>query len=290
MSDNTDKFSNLFINNAAGHKRSELRKSQGMESEHPFQCLDKYLTSEHEGIIFKNFDEGFEVFMQAKQDLAASMDRFQFEISLLQDHRSKYLNAVVGILLKYIEDIESNLKDGFVGFFPNELKLCLLTLIKTTLKDIFIGYHLELSNSHHSTLSKWFFLKEPVRSFVWKHFPNNERLWKLYEEYLIKPGFVSSPSLTYKKSFQTFKGLFEGKVLEDKVNWIGSKSSLYYFIRLLKDKEVIRNPKNNHWIITSEYFLLKGETLTPEDFHNQKETQNKEQRKALEYFVSHLIQ
>jgi hypothetical protein len=90
--------------------------------------------------------------------------------------------------------------------------------------------------------------------------------------------------------FSTFKSLFGARQLENKINWIDRKSSLYYFIKLLIEHKVIKNSRNKHWEITSEFFLLKGESLLPKDFLNQKETQNKKNRKYLESFVNSLSQ
>src|SRR5690606_1320533 len=158
----------------------------------------------------------------------------------------------------------------------------LLNSIKDILKSIFISFHLELNNANREVLSKWFYLKNAIVSFKFRKFPEDKRFEILYERYL-KGRFVST--LT---SFNTFKNLFEARQLENKINWVDRKSSLYYFIKLLIEYEVVSNPKNKHWEITSEFFLLKGEPLLPRDFLNQKETQNKNSRKTLEFFVKAL--
>lgn len=284
MNNHSSQFSKLFLNNATSYKLFELRKNLGSSPEHPFSKIEYYISSKLEEDHNWNFERDFKYFRNMKEAISSSFDQFQFEYSLLLRNRAKYLNEVVRNLITYLEIIEDTLLDGTVGSSPNESRQGLITLIKRVLKEIFIQHHLELNNSHHTVLSKWFHLKKPIRSFQWRHFPDNKQIWDLYKTYLVEPGFISP------NSYQTFKSLFENKVLEDKITWWGSKSSLYLFIRLLLKHDLIRNTKRKHWIITSEYFLLKGETLTPEDFHNQKETQNKEHRKALEYFVSHLIQ
>ncbi|WP_421808752.1 hypothetical protein [Flagellimonas sp.] len=158
------------------------------------------------------------------------------------------------------------------------------TVTKDIIKDIFISHHLDLDNKHRQELSKWFYLKEPVVSFRFRHYPEEKRLKQLFKKYL-KRDFIS-----YHTPFETFKSLFEARPLVNKIDWVDQKSSLYYFIKLLRKHNVIANTKNKHWMVASEFFLLKGELLIPKDFLNQKETQDQKKRQQLENFVKALAQ
>ena len=158
----------------------------------------------------------------------------------------------------------------------NNLIHLLLNSVKEILKSIFISHHLELHNSNREVLSKWFYLKKAVVSFRLNKYPEDKRFERLYRNYMLDNRFISQ--LT---NFATFKSLFEARQLENKINWIDRKLLIQY--------KAIKNPKNRHWEVTCEFFLLNGEALLPKDFLNQKETLNKAKRKQLESFVKALI-
>ena len=248
---------------------------------HPFYFVEEYLKKEYPAENLNKFEEGISFYNRLKDVQAQAFRRFEFEYCLIPQNKIIYLNEVVDILLTIRNQITRSSQSNFY----NDDYLGLIRIVlQDILKEIFVSYHLDLNNSNRTVLSKWFYLKESVVSFSFTSHIDEKRLKDLYKEYLVRPGFIA-----YSDSFDTFKCLFEGRRMENKINWIDQKSSLFLFIRLLRNYKIIRNTKNKHWLITSEFFLLKGETLVPADFLNQKETQNHEKRKNLIAFVNHLV-
>ena len=142
-----------------------------------------------------------------------------------------------------------------------------------------------MNDKNRTTLSNWYYLKKPIKSFLLKKQIEPKRLKYLFDQHFVVNRLISSQT-----EFETFKTLFQAKHLENKINWTGEKSTLYYFIRHLVNSKLIKNPNNKHWSIASEFFLLKGELLTPKDFLNQKETKNIKKRKNIENFIEELKQ
>jgi len=69
---------------------------------------------------------------------------------------------------------------------------------------------------------------------------------------------------TEKKSFFT---ILDNNMENQKVNWIGDKNQLIYFI-----KEFVKSPDitySKKWITTAHCFLLDGKELTNKELHNQ---------------------
>jgi hypothetical protein len=249
--------------------------------EHPFIYLEE--SNEFEGLVKGTsvFEKALLLSNKIKTYQKDAYNCFELELTLLQENRIKYLNQIVTKLLNIQKELRHNKRrDGLQFAIIENFILLLLSSIKNILESIFISYHLELNNKNRETLSKWFYLKKAITSFRFNKYPEDKRLENLYHKYFISSKFISPMS-----SFSTFKALFEGRQLENKINWIDRKSSLYYFIKLLIDYNIIKNPRNKHWEITSEFFLLKGESLLPRDFLNQKETQNKKSREKLESFA-----
>lgn len=252
--------------------------------EHPFVYFERFSEDKILTNISYSFENALNLFNKIKKYQNASYNCFELELSLLKENRIIYLNQVVSKLLIIQKDLR-NLKrkeNLNIKFLENSF-LILLNSLKDVLKSIFISYHLDLNYTNRELLSKWFYLKKAITLFQFSKYPEDKRFEKLYRKYLISNRFLSP--LT---EYTTFKALFESRYLENKINWLDRKSSLYYFIKLLIHHKVIKNPKNKHWEITSEFFLLKGESLLPRDFLNQKETQNKQSRLILETFVKSL--
>ena len=253
--------------------------------EHPFIFLEIYIQDLNVYPLLNTFENAQTIFNNIRTYQEAAYNCFELELNLLQENRIKYLNQIVTRLLGIQKDLRKvkRKKDLKLHKSIESLILLLLNSIKDILKSIFIAYHLELNNTNREVLSKWFYLKKAITSFRFNKYPEEKRLEILYQKYLISGRFISPMA-----NFNTFKSLFEAKQLENKINWIDKKSSLYYFINLLIDNNVIKSPRNKHWEITSEFFLLNGESLLPRDFLNQKETQNKKSRDILESFVKAL--
>lgn len=257
-----------------------LRESNKCLSIHPFIFLENYLIKEADSYCNTDFKKGTEYFKNLKSLQELSYHYFEYEMIILDQRRNTYLNEITSILIEFSKKLKS-LKSKSNQIITHLDMLSFIT--KDILKNIFISFHLELSSENRIHLSKWFYLKEPVTSFRFSKLQEEKRLEILFSRYLRGTDFIS-----FDTSFETFKTLFEGKYLVNKINWTDKKSSLYYFIKLLIREKIIRNTKNKHWLITSEFFLLKGETLEPKDFLNQKETQNQEKRTQLEKFISAL--
>jgi hypothetical protein len=248
---------------------------------HPFYFLEEYLEKKYPDENLDKFEEGINFYNNLKGKQEHAFRRFEYEYCLVPQNKIIYLNEVVNILL----DIRNQISRSSQTNFYNDQYLSLLRIVlQDILKQIFVSFHLDLNSSNRTVLSKWFYLKESITSFYFTNYIDEKRLKDLYQEYLVRPRFIS-----YSDSFETFKCLFEGRRMENKINWIDQKSSLFLLIRLLRKHKIIRNTKNKHWLITSEFFLLKGETLIPADFLNQKETQNPDKRKNLIAFVNHLV-
>lgn len=256
------------------------RNEKHSEVEYPFSFLDYYLKQEDKSVELKQFETGFNFHMKLQNHKKQAYNCFEYELNLLDNGKYLYLNEVTLLLFKALQKIMAHQrKYKYLHAYHRTLS----NIASNILKDIFMHYHLDLDSRNRDKLSKWFHLKEPIISFRFSKSQEEKRLYSLYFKHLYNGSFINLTT-----EFGTFKALFEGRVLENKINWIDNKSSLYYFIKLLVSNKVVKNPKNRHWQITAEFFLLKGETLLPNDFLNQKETQNKEKREALEKFVSAL--
>lgn len=272
-------FSKVF----AKYKKANItNKNKEATVEHPFSFLDFYYSNSDKFFELTKFEVGFNFYSELKTQKKHSYNCFEYELSLLDKDKYLYINEVTSLLYKISQKFKTyQTTFNYTNFYFRTIS----QIASNILKDIFMYYHLDLDSRNRERLSKWFHLKEPIISFRFSKHQEEKRLENLFNKYLVYENFVS-----FSAPFSTFKALFEGRLLENKINWIHNKSSLYYFIKLLVSNKVVKNPKNRHWLITSEFFLLKGETLLPNDFLNQKETQKKDKRIALENFVKALKQ
>lgn len=276
-------FSQFYIINYNPWAKDEDLKDR---VEHPFIYIERYLHELNSYPALNTFEKAFKFFNDIKGLQEESYNCFELELSLLHENKVSYLNQIVSRLLEIQKDLRQIKRKEAISRYMsiNNLIHLLLNSVKEILKSIFISHHLELHNSNREVLSKWFYLKKAVVSFRLNKYPEDKRFERLYRNYMLDNRFISQ--LT---NFATFKSLFEARQLENKINWIDRKSTLYYFIKLLIQYKAIKNPKNRHWEVTCEFFLLNGEALLPKDFLNQKETLNKAKRKQLESFVKALI-
>ena len=267
-------FSEAFVK----YKQSRFDKRTRVE--YPFSFLESYDKKTNPIIEIKEFNYGFEYFSELQNLKEHSYKCFEYELSLIGKNKYLYINDVTSQLYKTSQKLKVSQESVYV-FEHNRM---LFQIASNILKDIFMYYHLDLDSRNIDRLSKWFHLKEPIISFRFSKHQEEKRLEKLFNKYLCYD-FIELTS-----EFDTFKALFQGRVLENKINWTHNKSSLYYFIKLLVSNKVVKSPKNKHWKITAEFFLIKGETLLQDDFLNQKETQDQIKREALEKFVKALMQ
>lgn len=270
-----NKYSKLFLKHVP---RSFTHDRKGNQ-EHPFQFLEKLFDEQNFNIEFRHFEEGFKFYNDLKQRAKHSLNWLVYEYNLIKGSH-EYLNKVVGILIKLYKKTNSiNKESPNYATHRKGYYNIIQTIIKEILEAIFVSYHLDLNKTNRNYLSKWYYLSEPINSFKFTKHPEDKRLKELYEKYL-KNSFMH-----HNTPFATFKALFENKNLVNKINWVDQKTTLYFFIKLLRQHKVIKNTKNKHWLIASEFFLLNGETLIPKDFLNQKEPQTKAKREKLEKFV-----
>jgi hypothetical protein len=205
---------------------------------------------------------------------------FELELCLLQKNKGEYLNHIVFSLYKDLKNLKENSTTTPHHELAKNQIFYVFSKICNSNKSVY------LNNLNRKRLLKWYYLKEPIKSFKLKIMP--EEKW--FENYLM---FRMQNSFAYNfiskdTSITSFKALFEGKYLENKINWIDNKSSLYYFIQKLICSKLIENPKNKHWQITSEFFLLKGESIRPKDLTNQKATTNSLKRQNIDIFINRL--
>lgn len=247
---------------------------------HPFYFLEDLCHEEsHRTIKFRDFNEGFAFYNELKTKGEHCIKWFTYEYSLIKGS-NEYLNKIVGTLIKLYKRTNSIKKElDYYAQYRKKYYNIIQVIIKQILETLFVSYHLDLNKSNRIYLSNWYYLNEPINSFKFTKYPEDKRLKELYDKYL-KTSFID-----YDTAFSTFKALFENRTLVNKINWVDQKTTLYFFIKLLRQHKVIKNTKNKHWLITAEFFLLKGETLIPKDFLNQKEPQTKEKREKLEKFV-----
>lgn len=253
---------------------------------HPFVFLEHYKSNPINDINLhgiridqNSFKNSISFFNQLKSEQFNAYKHFELELSLSDEYKRDYLNEVVSILLNFRTSVHLPSKRynnaSYYGILSN--------VVIDILKNIFITHHLLFNDKNRATLSPMFYLTEPIKSFQLKRHIEEKKFHRLFTR-LVQAEFIG-----FDTSFYTFKSVFEGRYLENKVNWVGNKSSLYYLIKLLIKEKAILNPKNKHWLITSQFFLLNGEPLNQGDFINQKETQQKSKRTIIEKFINSLI-
>jgi hypothetical protein len=230
-------------------------------------------------VDFHRFKESFESFNELKTRQQEALGRFEFEYGLVIKDRAGYVNGTVKRLIVLHKNLGFNKTDNQ---FINQAILLSQILVKDCLSNIFTNHHLELKETNRAYLANWYYLKEPIRSFKFISYPEERRFEELFKKYL-RGKFIS-----YETTFATFRTLFKNKRLVNKIDWVGNKSSLYLFIKLLRENHVIKDTKNKHWNIVSEFFLLDGESVDPKDFTNQKEPKTKATREPLEKFAKAL--
>ena len=95
---------------------------------------------------------------------------------------------------------------------------------------------------------------------------NYEKIIELLN-YLIKKKFVAEDT-----SIKDFKPIFRGAELEEptKVNWVGSISSLHFFISTLIDKNLVEVKHNQHWNICANLFLWDGKPINAGQLNNNR--------------------
>jgi len=262
-------FSRLYLNLISKNNHQEVDAVKN-----PFQYLPLYLSNYPTIIEVNDFNKS----LKYQRDLSAASDYafecFQLEFNLLENDKSEYLNRNIDFLFKYYkQSINNNV------FITN-------TIIQLFSKFCQPPHAKYLNSTNRKKLLKWFIVKEPITSFVFK-VPREDKWFEQKIKHTLIIGFGKN-FISKETSFSAIKALFQGKYLENKIDWIDNKSSLCYFIKSLVASNLIVNPKNKHWEITSEFFLLKGELIKQDELVNQKTTTDIRKRQNINRFFDDL--
>lgn len=261
-------FSELYqeLNNSESNENGDLKN--------PFNILTNYEVDSDSSFNVSDFNDALKYQIEARNELEYAFECFSLEFTLLKHKNVLYLNQVVDFIYNYYEmsllknDILTNLIIGVFELF------C---------KPPYTNY---LNNRNRKRLSKWYEVKEPIKSFTLKIMPEDKWFSNQYSSNNIR-GFKNS-LISTDTSFNSFKALFDGKYLENKINWIDKKSSLCYFIKQLIASKLIVNPRNKHWEIVAEFFLINGEPIKQSELLNQKVTTNKDKIRRIDSFIHSL--
>lgn len=104
--------------------------------------------------------------------------------------------------------------------------------------------------------------------FVYTYQDNNAwKRWDYLRQILTKKEWLDENT-----SPEDFCAIFGGKPSTVKVKWIGAQSQLYYLIKTLLDRRLIRCPKGKKgkWIIVSSHFVDR-DSRTFKDFNRQRD-------------------
>jgi len=220
-------FSDVYKQYCTNYKVIHNHDNQNNISvNHPFIFLNYLSKPTYENTsVLNSFEKGFLFFNQLKLKTEHAYLCFEFEFNPLGYNKKLYLNKIVNILF----ELYNNLNQG--GYLNEQgYQRIIANAIMEILTRISLSHsHLYLNSTNRKKLSKWFNIKEPVLSFEMKKRPEDKWLARFYQEYL-EGVFIEKREY----SFSSFKALFEGKHLENKINWIDNKASLYYFIQLCR--------------------------------------------------------
>lgn len=118
-------------------------------------------------------------------------------------------------------------------------------------------------NAHH-------FLE--TRTFIYRYNnarPENSRRLPLLFQFLTKEHHHTKSYLEPETKPDDFYALFNGELSDTVVTWTGSKQDLYYFIKRLKERNLIEIPQSlTIWTITQNHFSDRRGNYF-EDMRNQ---------------------
>lgn len=269
-------FSSNFVSLQVNNKKY---RTSGIKN--PFYSyINDYSNPDLFSVNFENLQDGLNFQTQLNTSANDSYNWFILELILLEENKTEYLNIIVDYLLVEYDRLRILTSE------KTKSALIINSIMNILGKICSSPYQSYLNNNNRKQLSIWFDVNEPIFSFTLKEHPEDKWFEQKFRDLLIsksEKGFISNET-----SFSTFKALFNGKYLENKINWIDNKASLRYFIRSLISKEVIINPKNKHWEITSEFFFLRGENIKRSELLNKKSTTDKKKRRKIDLFINFL--
>ena len=255
--------------------------------EGPFSELENILYKHSNLHALKNYEQGILLFNSIEQKLKECLERFNFE-GCSSINRHEYINNVLTYLISKYKSIQNykikaTRKDTI--FMKREVSAFLniiLNVYKKLFWEIQRMFNFEINHDNRIFLNQNLQLDEPIRTFYLKNKVEKQHFSFLYYKYL------HNKFISYSTDFETFKVLFENKIVTNKVNWIGTKGSLVFFIKQLIKKNLIVNPKNRHWKQVSESILIKDEPILPRELTNQPPPKEKYQ-KILNQFINRLL-
>lgn len=245
---------------------------------HPFKFQENNLNH----LIESGTKDIYDIYLEIKEAEKISLSIVEIETSLLSEYNSqiKYINRCIEILIKlhnrtFKKEYEFFNQFDYYPLVNNSIKNLIIEISK-----LFAHLLSPYNRDYYFSLIE---IKKPLLSFRIKKAVRDEHFFQLSQEYMVQGGFISSSDILY------FKSLFEARRLEQKINWLGPKNTLCYFIKLLQRTNVIHNHSHSHWEVTAEFFLLKGRPLFPKQLLNQPKPENKIKINTLENFVGLLL-
>lgn len=243
---------------------------------HPFSFIKKDFIEKINSSELNSFDSLLSLKKEIDSKFSDAYNCFELEYCILTTEKSTYLNKVINYLFECIQAIPNN-QQKQVEYYYSIVSYAIMEILKNISTS---HIHLNINRTNRKKLSKWYHIEEPILSFESPRIVDDKRFQSLYYKHM--GTFVNQ----FHSDWYTFKVLFLGMPLKKKIDWKDGKASLYYFIKLLISSEVIKNPKNKHWQITAEFFLIKNETIHASEMLNQKPTADKRKREKLEKFVN----
>lgn len=260
-------FTELFINNLDSKLNITEKKSEA----HAFFFLEDFINNLNS--LPANFE--FKEFWKYKSKLESAINNsiklFELETSLLIKNKGLYIDRTfenLKIIDYALTSARQRIKED--SYFKLHTRNVNIYHVLGMLKDCLVEIYFNLENKYSTFLNKTNrdylqFIMKPekfYKSFSLLQNIEKRRFEKIFNR--IKP-FLSRDT-----SFETFKTHFENTYPQKKIIWIGTKSALCYFIQNLISNKIIVDPKNKHWKIVSQNFLLKGEYVSSAKLLNQK--------------------
>jgi hypothetical protein len=194
-------YSKLYLKLTSGDENITSNANKN-----PFIFLSFYLHNLPVIIDSNDFSQSMKYQRTIAEESDYAFECFQLELNLLKNNKSDYLNKNVEFLFDHYE--KSFIENVFVSN----------TIIKLFAKICQPPNAIYINSNNRKKLSKWFTVKEPITSFVLKTLPESKWFENRFVDKMMY-GFENN-FISKETSFQTFKALFEGKYLENKINWI----------------------------------------------------------------------
>lgn len=254
---------------------------------HPFHFLKELFNSkDFESIHELPYNSALNIFQKLKAKEEEAIRKFEFEVQMLFYKKNLYIDEVTSQLIQIHNEFRFQLN----SVNPQDLNSLNSSVAfsfghsisNNILQSIFTNHHYSLNSKNREFLQPKYSLQEEILSFKFNKKPEPKRFEVLFNEYL------RGKYIDRQTSFETFTSLFDGQGVIEKINWINTKATLYYFITRLINSRLIEYPKNKHWLITAEFFTIKGKRLSRNDFKNHKPPKNSKEGHNILLFILEL--